>query len=96
MAKMALLVVLFASLSAIARPRASIAPIAPPPSKLVGDVNGDGKVNIIDLALACRIFGATPADPRWLPNGPNADLNNNNMIDIDDIHMIATHFTLFI
>jgi hypothetical protein len=53
---------------------------------ILGDVNGDGKVNILDISQAAKAFGSTPADPRWEPNG---DLDNNGVINIIDITKIA-------
>ena len=32
-----------------------------------GDLNGDGHVNIEDVALAAKAFGSHPSEPRWMP-----------------------------
>jgi hypothetical protein len=53
---------------------------------ILGDVNGDGKVNILDISQVAKAFGSTPADPRWEPNG---DLDNNGVINIIDITKVA-------
>jgi hypothetical protein len=55
----------------------------------VGDVNGDGKVDIKDVLMVSKCFGATPSDPRW---NPACDLNGDGKIDIRDILIVATHF----
>jgi hypothetical protein len=55
-------------------------------SALVGDVNVDGKVDIIDLSIAALAFGSYPGHPRW---DPQADINNDNYIDITDIALTA-------
>jgi len=56
---------------------------------IMGDVTGDGKVNILDISLVAMAFGSNPKDPEW---DPNADINNNNEINILDISAVAIHF----
>jgi hypothetical protein len=57
---------------------------------LVGpDVNGDGKVDAKDLALAGRAFGSRPGHPRW---SPTADFNLDCRIDLRDIILVARMF----
>ncbi len=60
--------------------------------RLVGDVNGDGLVDIRDIALATFPFGERPGRPRWLPYGPYADINNDEMVDVRDLAIIAGNF----
>lgn len=60
--------------------------------RLFADVNGDGKVDIKDVALAGKAFGESKGDPRWLPWGPYADMDSNGKIDIKDISLIAKNF----
>jgi subtilisin family serine protease/PKD repeat protein len=57
--------------------------------KLLGDINGDGIVDIDDIVPAALAFGSYPDHPRW---NLNSDLNNDNIIDIDDIIVIAINF----
>jgi len=57
--------------------------------KIMGDLNGDGQVDIRDLAVLAKAFGSYPGHPRW---DPNADLNKDNMVDIRDIAMAAMNF----
>jgi len=54
-----------------------------------GDVNGDGQVNIVDIAQVAVAFGTKPGDPKW---SPNADINNDNVTNILDISTVAVHF----
>jgi len=63
--------------------------------RLVGDINGDGIVDMADVRRAARAYESravddptTPWDEteRW---DPAADLNNNGTIDIADIRTIA-------
>jgi len=57
---------------------------------ILGDINGDGVVNIFDAILLARAYNShcanydyqgEPASPNW---NPNADLNNDGVIDIYD------------
>ena len=54
-----------------------------------GDKNYDGKVDILDIALACKAFGSTPEHPRW---NPIADVTKDGQIDILDIAAVAYYF----
>ncbi len=57
--------------------------------KLIGDVNGDCTVNIVDLVLVASIFGSTPSSAKW---NPSADLNNDGVINIVDLVLVAGSF----
>jgi PKD repeat protein len=57
--------------------------------KIVGDVNGDSKIDIKDVALASRAFGKRIGDPGW---NSEADINGDNKIDVIDIAMISRRF----
>jgi hypothetical protein len=54
-----------------------------------GDINGDGKVNILDIVRPAIAFGSTINDPKY---DPNADLNDNGIINILDVSKVAIHF----
>lgn len=56
---------------------------------MLSDIDANGKVNIIDVALAAKAFGSEPGDENW---NPNADLDNNNVITIFDISRVAKDF----
>jgi len=56
---------------------------------LPGDLNGDGTVNIKDIAILVKLFGTTPASPQW---NPNADLNGNLRVDMRDIALAVQAF----
>jgi len=56
---------------------------------MLGDLNGDGQVNIIDVAMSARAFGSCPGHERW---NPNADMNDDNKINIVDIATVAKQF----
>lgn len=54
----------------------------------VGDVNGDGKVSIGDLGFAAANYGKTATSPDW-NEVKQADVNHDNVIDINDLAAIA-------
>jgi hypothetical protein len=54
-----------------------------------GDVNGDGRVNILDISAVAKAFGSKPGDPSW---NPNADVDNNETVNIIDISKVAKEF----
>jgi len=56
---------------------------------ILGDVTGEGKVDIIDIATIAKAYGTYPGHPKW---NPNADLDNNNKIDIIDIAKAAKNY----
>ncbi len=58
-------------------------------AKVLGDVNGDFKVDIIDAGMAMRAFGSRPGDPNWIAS---ADFNNNGIIDIIDFGIVVSNF----
>jgi hypothetical protein len=53
------------------------------------DLNKDGLVNIIDVAIVARAFGSKPEDPNW---NPIADLNGDTVINIIDVATVAREF----
>jgi hypothetical protein len=55
----------------------------------LGDINGDGKVDIGDVAIAAKAFGSHVGWPRW---NPDADVNGDGVVSIMDIALIAKHF----
>ncbi|MEM0357844.1 MAG: dockerin type I domain-containing protein [Candidatus Bathyarchaeia archaeon] len=57
--------------------------------KLIGDVNGDRVVNMIDVVLVIQSFASYPGHPRWLPQ---ADLNFDGKVDMKDVTLVLTNF----
>lgn len=55
---------------------------------LIGDVNNDCKVDVMDVYLASMRYGS-----RWgmLSYSPVYDLDGNRRIDIVDLQIIASH-----
>jgi len=57
--------------------------------RIVADVNGDGKVDITDVAMASAAFGSYPGHPRW---NPAADVNRDGKVDIADVAIVSSKF----
>ena len=58
--------------------------------KMLGDLDGDGKINIFDVVLAAQAYKSTPDDPNW---NPLADLAPPyGIIDIYDLITIIFNF----
>jgi len=53
------------------------------------DLNGDRIVDMRDIGIACRAFGAFPGHSWWVPN---ADINDDGTIDMRDIGTVCRHF----
>ncbi|HEY4674439.1 MAG TPA: dockerin type I domain-containing protein [Candidatus Bathyarchaeia archaeon] len=56
---------------------------------LLGDLNGDGEVDIMDISIVAKAFNSEPEHPDW---DAIADVNNDEVIDILDISMVALEF----
>jgi hypothetical protein len=57
--------------------------------RILGDMNGDGTVDIYDAIMFSNYFGLNATEPRW---NPYADLDQNNVTDIFDAIILASHF----
>ncbi len=57
--------------------------------RIVGDINGDGKVRIDDILLCTSAYGSQPGDPRW---NPYADVNGDGKVRVDDVLLVALNF----
>jgi len=56
---------------------------------LVGDLNFDGRVDILDISVAAQAFGSYPSHSRW---NPKADIDNNGVVNIIDLVKIVQNF----
>lgn len=60
----------------------------------VYDINGDGKVDIKDIAIVAKAYGSEPGDPNWNPiadiTGPTGEPDGK--VDVRDIALVAKHF----
>lgn len=55
---------------------------------VVGDVNGDGVVNVIDLSIVSLSYGTFEGEPDY---NPEADLNEDGVVDMRDLTIVAMH-----
>jgi hypothetical protein len=59
-------------------------------TRMLGDVNGDDKVNIYDVVVACSAYGSKEGDPNW---NPFVDLAPSyGIINIYDMVTIIYYF----
>jgi parallel beta-helix repeat protein len=58
-------------------------------TRLLGDINGDGIVDIYDAILLANAYNSTPGKANW---NPNADINGDNIVDIYDAIILANHY----
>ena len=56
---------------------------------MVGDINADGRVDILDIARTAKAYDSTPGHPRWFAN---VDINNDGVVNILDIAIAAKNF----
>jgi len=56
---------------------------------LLGDINFDGTVDILDIYVVAKAFDAKPGDPNW---DPMADVNRDGLINILDIFAVAIEY----
>lgn len=57
--------------------------------KLLGDVNGDRVINMIDVVVVIQAFGTYEGHARWIPE---ADLNFDGKVDMKDITLVLSNF----
>ncbi|MBD3921761.1 hypothetical protein H8B09_23565 [Paenibacillus sp. PR3] len=54
-----------------------------------GDTNEDGEYSIGDLGIVAAAYGLTSADPQWGAKYSKYDLDHDNVIDLDDLVIVA-------
>jgi parallel beta-helix repeat protein len=64
-------------------------PLAHPYRKLLGDINGDRHVDILDAISLANAFNSKPGDANW---NPNADFNGDGRVNILDAITLASNF----
>jgi len=57
-------------------------------TSLVGDVNGDGIVNVVDLTIVALSYGFFEGEPGY---DPEADINSDGLVDMRDLTLVAMH-----
>jgi uncharacterized protein (DUF2141 family) len=58
-------------------------------SSVIGDLNGDGKVDMRDIAIVAKAFNTIPGDLYW---NPIADITGDGKVDMKDIAIVAKAF----
>jgi hypothetical protein len=58
-------------------------PSPPPPPAITGDLNGDGKVNLLDLSILLR---------NWNNLGGPADLNHDGIVNVIDLSILISNW----
>jgi hypothetical protein len=56
---------------------------------LATDLDGDGKVNIVDVTIVARAFGSKLGDATY---NVQADLDQNGVVSIIDVSKVAKDF----
>jgi len=59
------------------------------PVAVIGDVNGDHEVNILDGTVLSLAWAATPSNPRW---NIKADVNHDGIVDVLDGVRVGQHW----
>ena len=59
------------------------------PPTILGDTNGDGKVNLVDLVIFAKAYGSKPGDPNW---NPAADILGHGNVDLADLVALELHY----
>ncbi|WP_159888604.1 family 43 glycosylhydrolase [Paenibacillus puerhi] len=59
-------------------------------ASIPGDMNGDRKVTVGDLAIIASYYGRTSNDPNWSAIYKKADMNQDGAIDIVDLRAVAS------
>jgi len=53
---------------------------------ILGDIDGNGKVDLSDLVTVALAYGSKPGDPHW---NPEADVNKDNEVNLQDLVIVA-------
>jgi hypothetical protein len=64
-------------------------PLMPPYVPVLGDLNQDGIVNILDAIQAASAFGSHAGHPKW---NEQADINRDGVVNILDVIILANNF----
>jgi hypothetical protein len=56
---------------------------------ILGDVDGNGKVELVDLVQLATALGSQVGQPKW---NPNADIDDNGVVNQIDLSILAQHY----
>jgi hypothetical protein len=56
---------------------------------IIGDLDHDGDVDIVDISILIAAYNSTPSAPNWRPE---ADLNGDNVVNIFDVVMLSSNY----
>lgn len=56
------------------------------------DMDGNGRINILDLSFIAGVMNKTVVDSGWLPHGPLADVNADSLVNILDLSAVASGY----
>lgn len=59
------------------------------PAPCIGDINGDGSIDLTDMSLLLAAFGSSEGAPGY---SPAADLDANGQIDLVDLSLLLSAF----
>ena len=63
-------------------------------NRTLWDLDGNGKIDITDVAICAKAFGSKPGSPNWNPiadiTGPNGVPDGK--VQIDDVALVSKHF----
>jgi len=57
--------------------------------RILGDIDGDGKVDMKDIRAVAKAFASYPGHERW---NPGLDFDNDGKIDMRDVRTVSKHF----
>jgi hypothetical protein len=60
-------------------------------SPIIGDVNNDGMVDVLDLRAAATYYSIKDGDPEWV-HASAYDLNGDGIVDVFDLRIVASNF----
>ncbi len=87
--RLCLLAIVFALLTPTMTAHAGDLPTIPlNPTRIAGDANGDGKVDLRDVTVTARYFAGG-----WdvTINEKNADVNGDNKVDLKDVVLVRRY-----
>jgi len=56
---------------------------------LPGDFDKNGNVDYWDIVIIAGAYGSTPASPYW---NPEADINGNGVVNVEDVHILLQFY----